>query len=54
MRDKEMREEVILLESVSNQENPPDELAYNVSKKPRRTNYSFERSESYPCFQLFT
>ena len=35
-------------------EKPPDELSHNDSKnKTFRTNFSFESSESYPCFQLF-
>ena len=32
---KEMKEKQILLDNVSNQKNPPDELAHNVSTKNR-------------------
>ena len=40
---------MILLKNVSNQEIRQT----NCLIMPRRTNYSFESSESYPHFQLF-
>ena len=47
---------MILLKSVSNQENPPDELAQNVSKKftdEKFLNFSFESSKSCRVFKYF-
>ena len=53
MKDKrrEMKEDMILLKNVSNQKNPPDELAQHVSKKSPSDelflHFSSESSESY-------
>ena len=48
---REMKEEMILLKNVSNQKNPPDELAQKLFKKiPFRKNVSFESSESHRVF----
>ena len=50
--------QMILLNNVSNQKNPPDELAQNVSKKNLSDDFflncPFESSDSYRVFQLFT
>ena len=54
----EMEEEMMLLNNVSNEKKPSDELAQNVLKEnPCRTmfhHFSFESFESHRCFQLFT
>ena len=54
-RDRDERKDVFFFfsKNVSNQKNPPRELAQNVSKNRFRTNYSsffFESSESYRFF----
>ena len=52
-----MKEETILLKNVSNQKNPPDEIAQNVSKKSFSANYFsffFRKFRILPCVQLNT
>ena len=63
-RDRDERREIEMkreergnnfVERCLNQKNLPDEMSHNDSKKISPwTNYSFESSESYSCFQFFT
>ena len=53
-REIEMTEEMILLNNVSKPKIRQTTCLIMILKNPRRTNRSFEGSESYPCFHLFT
>ena len=49
---EEMKEEMILLENVSNQQNPPDEFAQNVSKKFPSDEFFVRKFRILPVFSI--